>query len=191
MGGYEAHGLLAGTRVSGVDAAHGACNGNASWLLHAPHRHAQMFRLDDEDGATRSQPLVDGVGNLSGKTLLELGATGVTLHQPGQLGQAYDLPIWYVAYVGLADHRQEMMFAERIQRYVPDQDHLAMFFLKPNVQVPGWIIGKPGEEERVGFGDTARRAPEAFPFRVFAYGYEYLSDGALDPGCVYPVSLWV
>ena len=56
-----------------------------------------MFRLDDEDGATRSQPLVDGVGDLGGKPLLELGATGVTLHKAGQLGQAYDFPVWYVA----------------------------------------------------------------------------------------------
>jgi hypothetical protein len=130
-----------------------------------------MFGLDDEDGATRSQPLVDGVGDLGGKPLLELGATGVTLHKAGQLGQAYDFPVWYVAHVGLADHRQEVMFAERIQGYVPDQDHLAMFFLEPNVKVPGRVIGKPGEEEHVGFGDAARRASEAFPFRVFAYGY--------------------
>src|SRR5215208_1497972 len=115
MGSYEAHGLLAGARVSRVDAAHGACNGNAPRLLHAPHRHAQMFCLDDEDGATRSQPPVDSVGDLGGKTLLELGATGVTLHQPGQLGQAYDLPVWYVAHVGLADERHKVMLAERIQ----------------------------------------------------------------------------
>jgi hypothetical protein len=64
-----------------------------------------------------------------------------------------------------------VMFAERIQGYVPDQDHLAMFFLEPNVKVPGWVIGKPGEEERVGFGDAARRTSEAFPFGVFAYCY--------------------
>ena len=112
MGGYEAHGLLAGARVSGVDAAHGACDRNAPWFLHSPHRHAQMFRLDDEDGATSAQPLVDGVGDLGGKTLLELGATGVALHKAGQLGQAYDLPVWYVAHVGLADEGHEVMFAE-------------------------------------------------------------------------------
>src|SRR5829696_1071028 len=112
LGGYEAHGLLAGARVSGVDAAHGACDRNAPRLLHSPHSHEQMFRLDDEDGATGAQPIVDGVGDLGGKTLLELGATGVALHQPGQLGQAHDLPVWYVAHVGLADEGHEVMFAE-------------------------------------------------------------------------------
>src|SRR5829696_8922838 len=112
MGGYEAHGLLSGARVSGVDAAHGACDGNAPWLLHAPHRHAQMFGLDVEDGATGSQPVLDSACDDVGKALLELGATGVALPQPGQLGQAYDLPVWYVAQVGLADERHEVMFAE-------------------------------------------------------------------------------
>ena len=63
------------------------------------------------------------------------------------------------------------MFAERLQGYVSYQDHLAMTFLEPHVEVPGRVIGQPGEEERVGFGDAARRASEAFPFRVFAYGY--------------------
>jgi hypothetical protein len=66
-----------------------------------------------------------------------------------------------------------------------------MFFLEPNVKVPGRVIGKPGEEEHVGFGDAARRASEAFSFRIFAYGDQYLSDGAFDPGCVYSVSLGV
>jgi hypothetical protein len=51
LGGYEAHGFLAGSRVSGVDTTYGAGNGHAPWLLYAPHRHAQMFGLHDEDGA--------------------------------------------------------------------------------------------------------------------------------------------
>jgi hypothetical protein len=74
-----------------------------------------------------------------------------------------------------------------MQRYVPYENHLAMFFLKPYVKMPGWVIGKPGEEERVGIGDAARRASEAFPFRVFAYGDQYLPDGALDPRPIHPV----
>ena len=63
-----------------------------------------------------------------------------------------------------------------------------MCFLEPNVKMPGRVIGKPGEEERVGFGDAVRRASEAFPFRVFAYGDQYLPDGAFDPGPVYQLS---
>jgi hypothetical protein len=71
--------------------------------------------------------------------------------------------------VGLADEGHEVVFTEGMQGYVPYQDHLAMLFLEPHVKVPGWVIGEPGEEERVGFGDAARRASEAFSFRIFAY----------------------
>src|SRR5215203_5065970 len=191
MGGYEAHGLLAGARVSSVDAAHGAGDGHAPRLLYSPHSHAQMFGLHDEDGAAGAQPLVDGAGYLGREAFLELGAAGVTLHQSGQLGQPDDLPIWNVAHVGLADEGHEVVFTEGMQGYVPYEDHLAMFFLEPYVQVPGGVIGKAGEQERVGFGDPARRAPEAFPFRVLAYGDEYLPDGVLDPGSVYPLYLRV
>ena len=74
-----------------------------------------------------------------------------------------------------------------MQGYIPDQHHFAMCFLKPDVKIPGWIIGKPGEEERVGFGDAVRRASEAFPFRVFTYGDQYLPDGAFDPRPIHPV----
>ena len=62
-----------------------------------------------------------------------------------------------------------------------------MFFLEPDVEMPGWVIGKPGEEERVCFGDAVWRASEAFPFRVFAYGHQYLPEGAFDPRFVHPV----
>src|ERR687883_319415 len=62
-----------------------------------------------------------------------------------------------------------------------------MFFLEPDVEMPGWVIGKPGEEERVCFGDAVWRASEAFPFRVFTYGDQYLPDGAFDPRPIHPI----
>ena len=62
-----------------------------------------------------------------------------------------------------------------------------MFFLEPDVKMPGWVIGKPGEEELIGFGDAVRRASEAFTFWVLAYGDQYLPDGTFDPRPVDPV----
>src|SRR5919107_2992817 len=73
-----------------------------------------------------------------------------------------------------------------MQGYVPYEDHLAVFFLESYVEVPGRIIGKPGEQERVGLGDPARRTLQALPFRVLAYGDQYIPDSVLDPWCVYP-----
>jgi hypothetical protein len=89
-----------------------------------------VIGLDDDDGAPGPQPSVQGIGDLGRKTLLELGAAGVALPHPGQLGQRHDLPVGYVAAVGFADHRQEMMLTGRIEGDVPDKDHLVVVFLK-------------------------------------------------------------
>ena len=59
-----------------------------------------------------------------------------------------------------------------------------MIFLEPHVQMPRRVFAEPGEEELVGLGDAMRRVTQAFPFPVFAYGNQYLPDGAFDPGPV-------
>jgi hypothetical protein len=93
VAGYEAHGLLAGSLVLGVDAAHGAGNGHAPRLLDPPDRHTEVVGLHDYDGTPSFQPFVKGVGDLGRQTFLELRAAGVTLHQPGELGQSHDLTV--------------------------------------------------------------------------------------------------
>jgi hypothetical protein len=133
VAGYEAHSLLAGALVFGVDAPHGAGGGHASRLLDPPDRHAEVVGLHNDDGTPRLQPFVEGVGDLGRQALLELGAAGVTLHQPGQLGQPHDLTVRYVADVGFADHWQEMMLTGREERYVPDKDHFVVVLLEPYV----------------------------------------------------------
>jgi len=187
MGGYEAHGLLAGALVLGVDAPHGAGDGYAPRLLHPPHRHAEVVGLHDDDGAANSQLFVQGVGHLRRQALLELGPAGVRLYHPDQLGQTHDPLVRYVTYMGLADEWQEVVFAHRGKRYVSYEDHLVMLFLESYVQVPGRVFAQPGEEELVGLGDALRRVSQAFSFRVLAYGGQYLPDGPLDARSVYPV----
>ena len=81
------------------------------------------------------------------------------------------------------------MFTDRGQRYVPDKNHLAVFFLESHAQVPNGVLTQPAEKELVGLGDAPGRAPQAFSFRVLPYGSQYLPDSALDPRPVYPVVL--
>ncbi len=152
-----------------------------------PHRHAEMVSLHDDDGAPGSQPSVKGVGHLRRQALLELGPAGVRLHHPDQLGQAHDPLVRYVAHVGLADERQEVVFTDRGQRYIPDEDHLAVVFLESYVQVPGRVLAQPGEEELVGPGYAPGRVLQAFSFRILPDGRQYFPYGPLDPGPVYPV----
>jgi hypothetical protein len=112
VGCYEAYGLLAGALVFGIGSAHSAGHSHAPRFLDAPDRHAQVVGFDHYYGAESSQLVVQRVGDLGGQALLKLGTAGVTLHQPGQLGQPDHLPVRYVANVGLANHRQKVMFTE-------------------------------------------------------------------------------
>src|SRR4028119_2213570 len=96
VAGYQAHRFLAGALVLGVDAAHGARNGDAARLLDAPYRHAEVIRLHHDDGPLRPEASVEGVGHLGSEALLELGTTRVTLHDPGQLREPPHLAAGYV-----------------------------------------------------------------------------------------------
>jgi hypothetical protein len=130
---------------------------------------------------------VKSIGDLSRKPLLELRAAGVTLHQPGELGQPHDLTIRYVADVGFTDHGQEMMLTGRGEGYIADKNHLAVVLLEAYVQLPGGIGSQSGKEKFVGFGYPSGRAPQSFPVGIFPYGDQYLPDGSLNARQVYPV----
>jgi hypothetical protein len=156
---YEAHGLLAGALVFSVQAAHRAGNGHAPRLLYAPDRHTQVVGLYNDDGALGPEALVQGVGDLGGKALLELRTAGVTLYHPGQLRKPHNLTVGYVADVGFAYHRQEMVLTGRIERYVSNEDHLVVILLKPDGQLLGRIYVQPREEELVSPRYPRRRVP--------------------------------
>jgi hypothetical protein len=170
VAGYEAHGPLAGSLVLGLDTAHGTGNGHAARLLDPPDRHTEVVGVHDYDGAPSFQPFVKGVGDLSRKALLNLRAAGVTLHQPGELGQTYDLTVRYVADVGFTDQGQEMTLTRREEGYIADKDHLVVVLLKLYVQLQGGIHSQSGEEKSVSLGHPPGRTPQSFPVRIFPYG---------------------
>ncbi len=49
------------------------------------------------------------------------------------------------------------------------------------------VFAEPGEEEPVSPRHPRGRVPESVPVGVLPYGYQYLPDGAFDPGPVYRV----
>src|SRR4028119_468882 len=70
VAGYQAHRFLAGALILGVDAAHGARNGDATRLLDAPYRHAEVIRLHHDDGPLRPEASAEGVGRRAAGALL-------------------------------------------------------------------------------------------------------------------------
>jgi hypothetical protein len=76
--------------------------------------------LDHDDGATRAQTIVEGVGDLGRETFLELRPSRVPLHEPRQLAETDDPSVRSVSQMSLANKWQEMMFAKARQRYIAD-----------------------------------------------------------------------
>src|SRR5215213_5627210 len=58
------------------------------------------------------------------------------------------------------------MLADRGYRHVSYEDHLAVSFLKPYVQVSLRIFADPGEVKLVGPGHPCGRFPQSFPVGV-------------------------
>src|SRR6516165_7316640 len=82
-------------------------------LTHATHRHAQMLGLYHYDNAPGLEDVHQRIGDLAGHPFLDLGAAGVDVHQPGQLGQPGDLALLvrYIADVGKPEKRRQVMLA--------------------------------------------------------------------------------
>jgi len=55
----------------------------------------------------------------------------------------------------------------------------------------GGIHAQPGEQELVGPRDPRGRVSQAFPVGVLPYGGQYLANGPLDTGQIYPVFGWI
>jgi hypothetical protein len=64
------------------------------------------------------------VGDLPGEVFLNLQAPGEHVHQPRDLRQAQHLAGGNISHMGLADEGQQVMFAQRVQLDVGDDDHL-------------------------------------------------------------------
>src|SRR5579884_2526769 len=94
-------------------------------LAHPPHGHAEVLGLDDDEHAPGLEPFDEGVGDLGGQPLLDLGPAGEPLDQPGQLGQPGDAAVVVrdVGDVGLADERHQVVLAHAVEGDVADHDH--------------------------------------------------------------------
>jgi hypothetical protein len=145
------------------------------------------MRLHHDDDPLGPEASVEGVGHLGGEALLKPGTTRVTFHDPGQLREPHHLAVRYVPDVGFADQRQQMMLAGRVEGDVPDVDHLVVVLLKIDGQLLDGIHAQPGEQELVGPRDPRGRVSRAYPVGILPHGDQYLADGPLDAGQIYPV----
>src|SRR6185503_350690 len=96
----------------------------------------------------------------------------------GELRQPQDLPIRDVRDVRLAEERQQVVLAERVEVDVPHQHHLVVVVLGEDRAVQDLVdvlLVARGEELQHGF-HARRRLLESFPLRILAE----LAQDALD-----------
>jgi hypothetical protein len=129
----EVEELVARLGLALETAENAAGNGAGGGLFDAAHHHAQVARLHDHGDTLGLEDFHDSVGDFLGQTLLDLKTAGKHLGDSGELGKADDGLVGDVTDVHLAGEWYEMVFAERKDFNVLDNDHLAVSFSEQRV----------------------------------------------------------
>ena len=137
--------------------------------------------IDDAD-PKGLQPLHQQVGDLLGEALLDLEAAGVHVDDARDLREPDDAPVRDVGHRRRPEERQQVVLAERVERDVLDDDHLAVVDLEDRaVEEAHRILAVARRQLRVHAVDTFGRPCETRPVRVLPDLHEDLADRGLDP----------
>src|SRR6266478_1097831 len=125
-GADEREKLVTSLLVVTERAEHGARHCRTMLLFDAAHLHAEMAGFDDHADALRRDLFLDGVRDLAGQTLLNLQASSKGVHQAGDLAESQNSLVREIGHMGLAEKRQQVVFAKAEELDVLDDDHLVV-----------------------------------------------------------------
>ena len=128
------------------------------------------------------EPLLEELGDLLGQPLLDLEAPGVHLDDARDLREPDHPAARDVGDRRGAEERQQVVLAQRVERDVLDDDHLAVADVEDRaVDQPLGVDVVAGGQLRVHPVDALRRPDQALPVGVLADLGEDLADRVLDP----------
>src|SRR5229473_3689660 len=160
---------------------HGASHGRTVLLLHAAHLHTQMASFDDYADALRSDFFLDGLRDLAGHALLNLQAARKHIDHASDLAEPQNPLVRQIGHMGLAEERQQMVFAETEEFDVLHDDHLVVghaerraiqYMIQVQVVTAGQILES--------FLETLRRLAQPFAIRVLSDDLDDLAHVASD-----------
>ena len=122
----QAEEFAAGRRVFAELTQHHRSDHRRILLLHTAHHHAHVLGLDHHGHAQGAGHLQYRVGDLAAEVFLDLQAARVHVDNPRHLRQAQHFAARDIRNMGLADKRQQVMFAQRVELDVLDQHHFAV-----------------------------------------------------------------
>ena len=138
-------------------------------LLHAAHLHAQVLRLNHNHHSQRVQRALDTILDLGSQSLLYLQSAGKNVHHACNLAQSCYASVGDVRHVCLAEERQHVVFAQRVELDIFYHHHLLVIFLKqcrPKYGFGVFFVSFGQELQRLAY--TVRRALQSFAFGIFA-----------------------
>src|SRR6476660_10000669 len=128
-----------------------------------------MLRFDYDRDALRLESLLDAVADIDRESFLYLQAPCKRVDHPRNLGQPYDMAVWYVGHVSFPEKRQHVMLAQRINFDVAHDDHLLVFLAKHGrAQDFGRVQTVTVREELQRFCSALGRFGKPLALRIFS-----------------------
>src|SRR6266699_3416610 len=142
-------------------------------LLHSTHHHAEVVRFDHDADSTWVHDPAETIGDLLRQPLLHLKPSRIDIYNARDLREPDDLPVRDVGHVRLAEERQHMVLAQRVELDVAHHDHVVVLFLEDALAY--YLFGARAValgEKRHGVGDAQRRLEQAFALWILAQQLE-------------------
>ena len=115
MPAKQGHDLVAAGQVGAEESADSGGDHGRAWFVYAANSHAGVGGLHHHSYAASLELFVEEVGNLLGKAFLDLWLMRESINDAGELGYADDPLVGQVGDVGMAEERQEVVFADRVK----------------------------------------------------------------------------
>ena len=155
--------------------------------LRTPRIDMQRCSASIITNAPRGASALDErVGDLRREPLLHLRSFREAVDEPRELRQTGDASVVAgdVRDVRAPVERDQVVFADAVERDVAHQHHLVVVGLERDDEMTGGIVGETGADLGVHLRDARRRAHEAVAVGVFADRDEDLAHGLLDAAAV-------
>src|SRR5712664_3331569 len=174
--------LVARLLIVAESAEHSAGHCRTVLLLHAAHLHAEMAGFDNHANTLRSDFFLDGLRDLAGHAFLNLQAARKHVDHAGDLAEPQNPLVRQIGHVGLAEERQQMVFAEAEEFDVLHDNHLVVghaerravqYMIQVQVVTAGQILER--------FLETLRRLAQPFAIRILSDDLDDLAHVAGNP----------
>src|SRR6266436_6199506 len=168
-GADEREKLVTSLLVVTERAEHGARHCRTMLLFDATHLHAEMAGFDDHADALRRDLFLDGLRDLAGQALLNLQAPREGVHQTSDLAEPQNALVREIGHMGLAEKRQQVVFAKAKELDVLHDDHLVVGHAERRaIQYMIQVLVVTAGQEFEGLLEAFRRFSQALAIGVLA-----------------------